>query len=262
MEFYDLDYIPASLQKLHASHLPKFEKVLQYNAKERSRRFDNVDSTAPAEKVHKKVKLRSLSLFEPRPEWNHATNALCIVGNRLNNKHLFLDKRAFLNSYDHSIDPEGKYLFGILKAVAPVCGGINLEYYFSRMDNEKLGAGTKLPHNVIGLIGVANGMEGDLRPGLPKQMINIHDPLRILITVEHLPEIVLKAIKIHEPTYEWFENEWVRLVVIHPETKEAYLFQEGAFVPYHPVSESPERIADLDDKLVSTSANLPVYLIS
>jgi uncharacterized protein len=54
-----------------------------------------------------------------------------------------------------------------------------LEYYFSRVDNQKLGAGTKLPHNVMGLIGVANGIEGDLRPGLPLQMIEVHDPVKI-----------------------------------------------------------------------------------
>ena len=28
-----------------------------------------------------------------------------------------------------------------------------------------MGAGTKLPHNVMGLIGVANSSDGDLRPG-------------------------------------------------------------------------------------------------
>lgn len=43
-----------------------------------------------------------------------------------------------------------------MRPLGPVCGGINLEYYFSRVDNQKLGAGTKLPHNVMGLFGVAN----------------------------------------------------------------------------------------------------------
>jgi uncharacterized protein YbcC (UPF0753/DUF2309 family) len=46
-----------------------------------------------------------------------------------------------MNSYDYAIDPEGNYLFNILSAAAPVCGGINLEYYFSRVDNLKLGSG-------------------------------------------------------------------------------------------------------------------------
>jgi uncharacterized protein len=208
------------------------------------------------------VKLRAMSLFEPRPEWNHASNALCVVGKRENNRHLFFDKRAFLNSYDYSIDPEGTYLFGILKAVAPVCGGINLEYYFSKVDNRRLGAGSKLPHNVMGLIGVANGMDGDLRTGLPQQMVDIHDPLRILITVEHFPEVVEKAIQTNESTYEWFLNDWVKLVCIHPETKQAYIFREGVFEVYIPINQGIEHVHNLDARLESTSENLPVYLIS
>lgn len=262
MEFYDTDILTEKNSLMHQHNLGTFEIALDYNAKERSRRFDNVDSTMEADKIRKKIKLRALSLFEPRPEWNHATNALCIIGKRENNKRLFFDKRAFLNSYDYSIDPEGKYLLNIVKAVAPVCGGINLEYYFSRVDNDRLGAGTKLPHNVMGLIGVANGIDGDLRTGLPKQMINIHDPLRILITIEHFPDTILKTIQTHEPTYEWFFNDWVKLVAIHPETKEALLFQKGSFIPYLPLTKQINVAENLEEILVSSSENLPVYLLS
>ena len=119
---------------------------------------------------------------------------MCVVGRRSLSKQLFLDRRSFLNSYDYQIDASGDYLAVILGQVAPVAGGINLEYYFSRVDNQKLGAGSKLPHNVMGLIGVANGIDGDLRPGLPSQMIEVHDPIRLLAVVEHYPEVVKKAI--------------------------------------------------------------------
>ncbi len=44
-------------------------------------------------------------MFEPRPELGHGTNSLCIVGSRDLTKGLFLDRRAFLNSYDYSTDP-------------------------------------------------------------------------------------------------------------------------------------------------------------
>lgn len=262
MEFYDVEDLTDTNRVLHERNVQTFEIALDYNAKERSRRFHTIDSKQDAKKIHEQVKKRALSLFVTRPEWNHATNALCVVGKRENNRHLFLDKRAFLNSYDHSIDPEGQYLFGILKAVAPVCGGINLEYYFSKVDNHRLGAGSKLPHNVMGLIGVANGMDGDLRTGLPLQMVNIHDPLRILITVEHDPEILLKTIQTHDATYEWFVNDWVKLVCIHPDSKQAFVFKEGEFVEYHPVTSQIASIDDLDAVLESTAENLPVYLIS
>jgi uncharacterized protein YbcC (UPF0753/DUF2309 family) len=151
-------------------------------------------------------------------------------------------------------------LLGILNAAAPVCGGINLEYYFSRVDNQKLGAGSKLPHNVMGLIGVANGIEGDLRPGLPLQMIEVHDPLRLMIIVEHDPNVVLTTIQINPATYEWFLNEWVRLVVVDPISKGLFLFQRGEFVAYNTVHTNLSRAHDLMSVIERTSENIPVTL--
>ena len=166
-----------------------------------------------------------------------------------------------MNSYDHTIDPEGKLLFGIMKPLGPVCGGINLEYFFSRVDNQKLGAGSKLPHNVMGLFGVANGTDGDLRPGLPMQMIEIHDPVRLLIIVEHFPEIVLQTIQKLPEMYEWFINEWVNLVVVNPETKEFHFFRDGAFTIYTPIQKKIEKVNELMPLLEGHQENLHVYSI-
>ncbi len=259
--FFDEDKLSTINFDNHLENLKTFAVSLDYNAKERSRRFESIDTSLTPAQIHEKIKIRSVSLFEPRPELNHATNALCIIGRRNLTKGIFLDRRSFMNSYNYAIDPEGKFLFNILKAAAPVCGGINLEYYFSRVDNQKLGAGTKLPHNVMGLFGVANGIEGDLRPGLPSQMIEVHDPVRILFIVEHFPEVVLDTIQRLYATYEWFINEWVNLVVVNPETKALFLFKEGAFVPYEPLTKSLEKITDLDTLLESTQDNIPVYLL-
>jgi uncharacterized protein len=257
--FYDEDKLNAKNTRLHQDNAMVFGKALAYNAKERARRFWLMDIKDDARRIHEKVKLRSLSLFEPRPEWNHATNALCIVGRRATNKHLFLDRRAFLNSYDYRTDPDGRHLLSIMKAVAPVCGGINLEYYFSRVDNYRLGAGTKLPHNVVGLIGLANGVEGDLRPGLPRQMVNIHDPLRLLVMVEHFPEALLEVIRQDEPTYEWFKHGWIHLVAIQPESKEIFYFTDDRFIPYRPFTRELEVAEGLEAIIESSGSNLPVY---
>ena len=165
-----------------------------------------------------------------------------------------------MNSYDYSTDPDGKFLFNILKPAVAVCGGINLEYFFSRVDNLKLGAGTKLPHNVMGLFGVANGMEGDLRPGLPSQMIEMHDPLRLLMIVEQLPDVVLSVIQRDLITYEWFANHWVNLVVVHPMTREFFLFESGEFTKYFP-RYTPPVMSEIDDLFRKESGNLPVMLI-
>jgi uncharacterized protein len=258
--FFDEKSLSPENAQHHIKNEAVFNKALDLNAKERSRRFISIDTRQSAEKIHEKIRRRSVSLFEPRPELNHATNALCIVGKRALTKELFLDRRAFTNSYDYQIDPDGKYLFNILKAAAPVCGGINLEYYFSRVDNQKLGAGTKLPHNVMGLFGVANGIDGDLRPGLPSQMIEVHDPIRLMIIVEHFPEVVVETIQRSAETYEWFINEWVHLVVVHPETKELFSFKEGRFSTYKPL-QKVKTATDMTPKIESTHENIPVHII-
>jgi uncharacterized protein YbcC (UPF0753/DUF2309 family) len=260
--FYDENHLSEVNQKHHQTNVATFGKALDLNSKERSRRFESIDTHLPAEKIHDKIKIRSVSLFEPRPELNHATNALCIVGRRNLSKNLFLDRRSFLNSYDYNIDPEGNYLFNILKAAAPVCGGINLEYFFSRVDNLRLGAGTKLPHNVMGLFGVANGIDGDLRPGLPSQMIEVHDPVRLMIIVEHFPDVVLKTIQRQKETYEWFINEWVHLVVVNPETHELSLFKEGAFLPYVPAVKELKVAKTVTPLVESSHDNIPVHIIA
>jgi hypothetical protein len=259
--FYDEEHMHEQNKKAHLIYAKQFRHALDYNAKERSRRFESINTCCDEHKVHDRVKDRSVSLFEPRPELNHATNTLCIVGRRSLTEHLFLDRRAFMNSYDYIIDPEGKYLLNILNAAAPVCGGINLEYYFSRVDNFKLGAGTKLPHNVMGLFGVANGADGDLRPGLPSQMIEVHDPIRLMIIVEHFPDVVLKTIKSNPATYEWFINEWVHLTVIHPETKNLHYFRYGEFSPYEPLFKYAPVVPSVDKAIESSMENLPVYII-
>jgi uncharacterized protein len=260
--FFDENSLSPENLQAHVRNEVIFSNALDSNAKERSRRFESINTKGKADNIHEKVKRRSVSLFEPRPELNHATNALCVVGRRALTKSLFFDRRAFMNSYDYAIDPDGSLLFNVMKPLGPVCGGINLEYYFSRVDNQKLGAGTKLPHNVMGLFGVANGIDGDLRPGLPSQMIEVHDPIRLMIIVEHFPDVVLNVIKKTPEVYEWFKNEWVHLAAVNPETHEISVFKDGRFNPYQPAKPSVDTIADVTSLIEAGQENLPVYSIA
>ena len=274
VEFYDEDVLSIENKERHKKNCEAFETGLDLNAKERSRRFASINTKQSLKKVRKAILDRSVSMFEPRPELGHGTNTLCIIGKRELTRDLFLDRRAFLNSYDYKTDLDGKFLAGIMRPIGPVCGGINLEYYFSRVDNYKLGAGTKLPHNVMGLIGVANSSDGDLRPGLPLQMIEVHDPVRLLVIVEHFPEIVLKTIQSAPEIYEWYINEWVHLMAVHPVTKEFFYFKEGGFYQYTPLIQSIHTVKDMNALIESakemetnnivdaTKENLPVYSIN
>lgn len=259
--YFDEEGLGETGLRLHLKYAECFDIALDLNAQERSRRLESVHTGDSPEKIHEKLRIRSVSLFEPRPELNHATNTLCIVGRRKLTRDLFLDRRSFLNSYDYRIDENGDLLYGILRAAAPVCGGINLEYFFSRVDNEKLGAGTKLPHNVMGLIGVANGTDGDLRPGLPSQMIEVHDPLRLLILVEQTPDKVLGVIQRDDATYEWFKNSWVHLIAIEPSTRDFYRFVDDHFVHYNPEEIKIEQTSNLHQIFEDHPDNLPVYLL-
>jgi len=228
--FCDDEQLTISQGKLHQDIIKSFEDALDLNAKERSRRFASINSNQEIKKIRKAIYKRSVSLFEPRPELGHGTNSLAIIGRRSLTRGLYMDRRAFLNSYDYSTDLNGKYLINVMAPIGVVCGGINLEYYFSRVDNLKLGCGTKLPHNVTGLIGVTNSSDGDLRPGLPWQMIEPHDPVRLMVIVEHFPEIVLKVIQTTPAMFEWYKNEWIHIVAIHPETKKFYYLINEQFV--------------------------------
>jgi uncharacterized protein len=273
--YYDEMVLNEVNTKEHLINKQNFETALNLNAKERSRRFSSIDTKQELEQVRKAIHNRSVSLFEPRPELGHGTNTLAIIGRRQTTKGLFLDRRAFLNSYDYTTDADGTILTGVMRPIGLVCGGINLEYYFSRVDNIKMGAGTKLPHNVMGLFGVANSSDGDLRPGLPWQMIEVHDPVRLLVIVEHKPEIVLKAIQSSPEVFEWYKNEWVHIMALHPEELKFYYFRNGAFEKYEPITEAKEigtihnmeefiedaREMETNHIVHATEENLPVYLL-
>ena len=113
----------------------------------------------------------------------------------------------------------------------------------------------------MGLFGVANGTDGDLRPGLPSQMIEIHDPVRLLVIVEHFPEIVLKTIQKLPEMYEWFVNEWVHLVALNPETKKFYVIKEGKISLYEPLLNKIDTVADLTPIMEESQENMSVYKI-
>ncbi len=273
--YYDEKILSPENAKQHLINIQNFETALNLNAKERSRRFASINTKQELEQVRKAIHSRSVSLFEPRPELGHGTNTLAIIGRRQTTKGLFLDRRAFLNSYDYTTDPDGAILTAVMRPIGLVCGGINLEYYFSRVDNIKMGAGTKLPHNVMGLFGVANSSDGDLRPGLPWQMIEVHDPVRLLVIVEHQPDIVLKAINSSPEVFEWYKNEWVHIVALHPTEKQFYYFKNGVFEKYEPITNASEikTIHNMEEFIEgakemetnhivhATEENLPVYLL-
>ncbi len=232
--YFDLDALPTRLATAFDEASTVLERARRENALERSRRFDDapVDGTPDEALAH--VEARAAHLAQPRPEYGHCTNAIAIVGRRELTRGLHFDRRAFLVSYDPTQDGDHRVLERILAAVGPVGAGISLEYYFSSVDNERFGCGTKLPHNVTGLIGVMDGHQSDLRTGLPRQMVELHEPMRLLLVVDAAPDALLTVAGRQAEVAELVTKHWVQLVSMHPSTGALAVFEDGRFVPYAP----------------------------
>jgi uncharacterized protein len=230
---YDLDRLPESHRADFDRAWAEVQEAADRDSHERARRFDSAPLSLPPTAARRHMEGRAEDLAQVRPEWGHATNAICIVGRRARTRGLFLDRRAFLNSYDPTQDgPDAPVLTRILQAVFPVCGGINLEYYFSYVDNTGYGCGTKLPHNITSLLGVMDGAGSDLRTGLPWQMVEIHEPVRLLIVLETRPETILRILEKHPGLGRLARNEWVRLGLLDPDSPAIQVYRDGAFQPY------------------------------
>lgn len=228
---FDLDRVPDTLQAELAALRKSLDAARARSAHERCRRFEHAPKYLGAKQALRHVEERAVDLSQARPELGHATNAVCIVGRRAISRGIFLDRRAFLTSYDPTVDLDAKILQRILTAVVPVGAGINLEYYFSTVDPERWGCGTKLPHNLSGLIGVMAGASGDLRTGLPREMIEVHEPVRLLCIVDASTSALLKVASHVPEVAEFVGNGWVRLVSIDPETGATEVFRDGSFAP-------------------------------
>ncbi len=231
--FFDLDRLPMKHRSRFEQICDVIDEARRRNAHERCRRFESAPLSLTFEGALKHVEGRSEDLSQARPEYNHATDALCFVGHRWWSRNLFLDRRAFLQSYDpRKDDDECNILTRVLSAVIPVCAGISLEYYFSCVDTTILGCGSKLPHNITSLLGVMEGAASDLRPGLSQQMIEIHEPMRILFVIETSPEAMFKVMDRNPGISRLCRNGWVQLAVINTETEKIQIFQDGEFKPY------------------------------
>jgi uncharacterized protein YbcC (UPF0753/DUF2309 family) len=229
--FFDEDLVPDEVGPLFARAKDAIDTARRREAHERCRRFDNVPRWYPSLAALAHVEGRADDLAQPRPEYGHATNAFCVIGRRQRTRGLFLDRRAFLVSYDPARDDEGGILARVMGAVVPVVAGINLEYYFSYVDPAGYGCGTKLPHNVTSLLGVMDGAQSDLRTGLPWQMVEIHEPARLAIVVEAPHDRVLRVLRHDSNIDRLVRNRWIWLACLDPESGAVVELAADSFRP-------------------------------
>jgi len=168
-----------------------------------------------------------------RPEWATAGNGAFIAAPRSLTEGVDLGGRAFLHSYDWQCDTDGNSLEVILTAPLIVAQWINMQYFFSALDNVRFGSGTKVLHNVVGQFGTMLGNAGDLQIGLPLQSVMrvegslYHEPVRLTVIVMAPLGWLEKIIYRHSMLQNLFNNEWVSLMVLDPHQEAYHRYKPG-----------------------------------
>jgi uncharacterized protein YbcC (UPF0753/DUF2309 family) len=226
--FHDTEILTANELKDFRKMEKDFKKAAKASREERVAVLPNANK-------QEDLFLKTMDWSEPRPEWGLARNMGAFAGPRDSVKHLKLDNRLFLHSYDASIDNENAdILTRIFNGPLVVGEWINLEHYFSTVDNAIYGAGSKVYHNVVSKVGVYNGNYSDLKIGLPTQSVlqegeAYHEPVRLLTYMEAPLETVGKAVE-NSIAKEFILNEWIRPVIIDKAAKKVYSYEHGEFV--------------------------------
>jgi uncharacterized protein len=227
ISWYDLCDVPAE----RLAGLKKLQQELRHaqlmSAHERCRRFASAPRRPAPQEALAHLEERACDFSQARPELGHAANAAAVVGRRSLTQGGFFDRRVFLISYDPTQDPEGKILEGILLVVVPIIAGINLEYYFSTVNNESFGCGSKALHNITGLFGVMEGAGSDLRTGLPQQMVEIHEAMRLQLLVEVKTPLLERIVADQERLRELVAGGWIHLSAKDPDNGEIFIFERG-----------------------------------
>lgn len=222
--WYDENLIPENKQAQVAELRQTLDYACRASAHERCRRLASAPDKPSAEAALHHVVSRAHDFSQARPELGHATNAAAFIGRRSATRGAFFDRRLFLISYDATQDPEGEIVEKILLAAGPVGAGINLEYYFSTVNNEQFGCGTKVAHNVTGFFGVMEGTSSDLRTGLPRQMIEIHEAMRLQVVVEANIDILTTIYQRQPPLQELVGKGWLLLSAKDPDSGDIHTF--------------------------------------
>ncbi|AOU96873.1 hypothetical protein BI364_01595 [Acidihalobacter yilgarnensis] len=229
---HDLELLPAG----HLLYIDRLRKGLRaasrLSAVERAPKL----MTMPARRLdpdqaERMVRRNALDWSQVRPEWGLSRNAYFIIGRRGMTQGTSLDGRAFLHSYDWRLDPRRRLLENILTGPLVVGQWINMEHYFSAVDNEHYGSGSKVYHNVAGRFAVMSGNIGDLRTGLPAQTVlkngrPYHEPLRLITVIEAPFSHACDALNAVAPVKSLVHNGWIRLVVVDPENGQIHFFDD------------------------------------
>lgn len=229
---HDLSLLPST----HPVYLDRLQKALvaacRLCAQERVPGLDFITDTPNALDADKRAKRNAMDWSQVRPEWGLSRNVYFIIGRRSLTERYSLQGRAFLHSYDYRVDRKLRLLENILTGPLVVGQWINMEHYFSTVDNEHYGSGSKVYHNVAGRFGVMSGNLSDLRTGLPAQTVlaegePYHEPMRLITVIEAPFAHVQSALARVASVRRLLLNGWIRVLIVDPESGKIHLHAKG-----------------------------------
>jgi len=232
LQLFDLDRMPPS-NVLYMDRLRKgLVAASRLCTQERMPTLQFQGSSLEPGQAVRDAQRNAMDWSQVRPEWGLAGNAYFVIGRRTLTQSMSLEGRAFLHSYDYRIDPKRRLLENILTGPLVVGQWINMEHYFSTVDNERFGSGSKVYHNVAGRFGVMTGNLSDLRTGLPAQTVldgglPYHEPLRLITVIEAPFEHAWRAVESVAAVKALVRNGWIRLVIIDPEQGVVKVYDDG-----------------------------------
>jgi len=237
IQLFDLEDVPPTHRADLLLLQQDLNKAAALTSRERCGRFPDAPQALKDTAAEAHVRCRSIDWSQVRPEWGLSGNTAFVIGPRELTKGLDLEGRVFLHSYDYREDPSNRLLEVLLTAPQVVAQWINMEHYFSAVDNDVYGSGSKIYHNVVGRIGIMSGPWSDLRLGLARQTVMngdapYHEPMRLLTVVEAPRERIEKLIARHDVLQHFYHNVWVHLVALDPEDGLWYRYlPSGAWSP-------------------------------
>ncbi len=233
VELYNLDFLPPRLLVYLERLRNGLYAASRLSAAERVPTLLPQAKTLKPAQAHRIVRVMSHDWSQVRPEWGLSGNLYFVVGRRGLTQKANLHGRSFLQSYDWQLDPKGRLLENILAGPVVVGQWINMEHYFSTVDNTHFGSGSKVYHNVAGRFGVMTGNLSDLRTGLPAQTVMrhgqpYHEPLRLIVMIEAPLDFARRAIEAVAKVKSLVQGQWVRTIILDPtQDMQAYVFDDG-----------------------------------
>lgn len=235
LNLYDLESLPST----HLIYLDRLQTGLKSASRlcahERLQTLQDDKQDLSQTNAFIEIQRNAMDWSQVRPEWGLSGNAYFVIGVRDLTESMNLAGRSFLHSYDYKVDGKRRLLENILTGPLVVAQWINMEHYFSTVDNERLGSGSKIYHNVSGRFGVMSGNLSDLRTGLPAQTVlnqshPYHEPLRLITVIEAPFDHVMKAINAVASVKRLVKNHWIRLIIVDPETQQIHTLQDDDWV--------------------------------